>query len=105
MCSSCRDPKPRDEFHESVSEDRTRKVTSQCRECRSRSYFSKRYDTICDQCLQHRPLNKNRICSKCNEDSGLRQCRGCDELLPVLLQFEGIRKICKPCRKLRRNGS
>lgn len=99
-CSKCRTPKDREDFHESASKDRTRTVTSRCRACRSKSYFEKRYKTVCSTCLEHRRVDKNQSCPKCNELSAMRQCRKCDEVLPVLMMFEGLRKVCRTCRKI-----
>jgi len=107
-CSKCQQAKPRAAFHEANARDRKREVTSQCRECRSEVYFEKRYpDSVCAQCLKHRPLDRNKICASCNEEAALRQCRQCTELLPVLLEFYGSRKTCKRCSKslrARRDG-
>ncbi len=101
-CSGCKIPKPRGEFHEAHYTDRKRVVTSRCRECRSEDYFTDRYKTICGQCRRHRPLNQNHVCKQCNEDSGLRECRGtCSSILPALLSFDGKRTTCKSCRKLK----
>lgn len=97
-CSKCKLPKPREEFHEAKGEDRKRDVTSQCRSCRSESYFAHRYpDQICAQCQRHRALDKNKVCPECNDEGGLRQCRVCTELLPLFLKFYSGRKTCKDC--------
>ncbi len=100
-CSKCLKDKPRSAFHEAAADDRQREVTSQCRDCRSEKYFERRYpDTVCGQCLKHRPLDKNKICSQCNEDTGLRECKGeCGELLSVFLAFYDKRKVCNSCAK------
>jgi len=102
LCSGCENPLPRGDFHEAHYTDRKRPVTSRCRTCRSEDYFTDRYKTICGQCRRHRPLNQNRVCKQCNEDSGLRECRGvCGSILPALLSFDGKRTTCKSCRKLK----
>jgi hypothetical protein len=110
-CSKCRQKKPRKHFHETkASRRRGRLVTSRCRECRSESRYERLYpDTVCQQCLKHRALDKNRICAPCNEESGLRQCRGeCQEVLPLYLKFEIKRLSCRDCwaklRRLRSRG-
>lgn len=101
-CSSCGKDGDRGDFHEAHYRDRQREVTSQCRLCRSNGYFRSRYKTICLQCQQPRPLNQNKVCKHCNEDSGLRECRGsCGEILPAALSFDGKRTTCKACRKLK----
>jgi hypothetical protein len=102
-CSGCdRDDLPRGAFHEAHYTDRKRVVTSRCRLCRSEDYFTDRYETVCGQCRRHRPLNQNHVCKQCNEDSGLRECRGtCGSILPALLSFDGKRTTCKSCRKLK----
>jgi hypothetical protein len=102
-CSKCGQPKPRTAFHESNASDRSREVTSQCRECRSQTYFDRRYPkTICAQCLRHRPLDENRICRSCNEETGLRQCTACGHLLALYLEYYSGRRICRTCSKQRR---
>ncbi len=99
-CSGCELPRPRGEFHEAHYSDRKRPVTSRCQTCRSEDYFTKRYKTVCVQCTRHRPLDDNRVCKKCNEESALRQCRGpCNQILPSFLSFDGKRTTCKTCRK------
>jgi hypothetical protein len=105
MCSGCENPKVRGDFHEAHYTDRERPVTSRCRECRSEDYFKSRYKTVCAQCRRHRPLDQNRVCKKCNEESALRECRGpCGSLLPALISFDGKRTTCKSCRKLTQPG-
>lgn len=101
-CSGCGKPKLRSDFHEAHYDDRKREVTSRCRECRSEDYFSKRYDTICIQCMKHRPLDENETCKKCNAENGIRQCNGCSELLALYVEFRGERKTCEKCRATRR---
>ena len=106
ICSGCKDPLNRGDFHEARYTDRNRPVTSRCRMCRSNDYFRSRYKTICLQCRQPRPLNQNKVCKGCNEDSGLRECRGeCGSLLPAALSFDGKRTTCKACRKLKSESS
>lgn len=110
QCSNCGHPKPRNEFHEAKRNDRKRPVRTHCRACRSEKYFAKRYGgSVCAQCSQPRRLERNKVCRNCNEESGLRYCRGaCGELLPLFLKFDGRRKICRDCwktlRRLRRKG-
>lgn len=99
-CSKCNAQKSRSGFHEAKpSPKRRREVTSRCKTCRSEARYEILYpDTICMQCERHRPLDRNRICQPCNEESGLRQCRGpCGEVLPMYLKFYGHRQICKDC--------
>lgn len=106
VCSGCKNSKPRGEFHEAHYTDRSRVVTSRCRDCRSEDYFTDRYKTVCGQCRRHRPLDQNRVCKKCNEDSGLRECRGpCESMLVALLSFDGKRTTCKACRKLKQQAA
>jgi len=100
-CSGCGLLKPRSAYHEAHYTDRKRPVTSRCQECRSEDYFSKRYETVCAQCMRHRPLNSNGCCKYCNEEQALRECSACDEILPLFLCFDGKRTTCKNCRKLR----
>jgi hypothetical protein len=100
LCSKCKRSKPHNEFHETSGADRNRQVASQCKMCRSAAYFEKRYPgNRCAQCLFCRPkLNANKICPKCNEATGLRQCQGpCGEILPRILSFYGRKRICKDC--------
>lgn len=100
LCAKCKDPLPRGEFHEWRATDRRRPVSSRCARCRSEDYYTKRYKTVCAQCLRHRPLDKNQVCAKCNAESGLRQCHGpCNALLPLYMEFDKNRKTCKKCRK------
>src|SRR6266436_5030484 len=101
-CAKCKLVKIRSEFHETkIRPDRNRPVTSRCKKCRSDAYFSKKAPgQTCIQCLRPRRLDKNRICKKCNEDTGLRQCRGvCGEILPLYLQFYSKRTVCIECNK------
>lgn len=105
-CSGpCGLEKPRGDFHEWSEAGRLREVTSRCRECRSEDYFTKRYKTVCAQCMRHRPLDKNEVCARCNAESGLKQCHGpCGALLSLYLGFDANRKTCKHCRRqLRRS--
>jgi hypothetical protein len=102
-CSECGDDKERVNFHEEKRDDRKRQVTSRCAECRSDAYFAAKYpDTICIQCLKHRPLDSNQICPRCNDASGKRQCRVCCVLKLKFFEFYGNRRICKDCRRTRR---
>lgn len=100
QCSSCIRMLPRADFHETAAHDRLRVVTSQCRDCRSDAYYKRRYpDSKCDQCLKHRPVNSNKICKGCNEDSGIRECRGCRQVKSALLEFYGEKTVCRQCSK------
>ena len=54
-------------------------------------------DTICACCMQHRELNANGICSKCNAESGLRECYKCKKVLPLYLSFVQRGRTCKEC--------
>lgn len=98
-CSKCLVLLSRDNFHEFQAKDRKRDVTSQCKKCRSVDYFSDRYSDKCAQCLGNRKLDKNKICSKCNAESGIRECRTCGEMLPMFLSFYGARKTCIKCNR------
>lgn len=102
-CSGCGDKLPRRNFHEAHYLDRGRQVTSRCRLCRREDYYTKAYpNSICMQCLKHRPLDTNDICKGCNAANGVRQCHGvCNDILPILLGFERSRTICKLCRATR----
>ncbi len=102
-CSKCGEPKPSGEFHESPHKDRTRSVTSWCRECRSETYFKRRYpNSVCNICSRHRHLDKNNTCQKCNAQRGLRECNECREILPTELMFYGRKKVCKQCNPSQR---
>jgi hypothetical protein len=81
-------------------------VTSRCRSCRSEVRFERRYPDDLRHVHEAPALDKNQVCRGCNEESGLRQCRGeCQEMLPLFLKFEIKRLICRDCwAKLRRNG-
>lgn len=103
-CSKCGRTLGRFGFHETRTNDRVRPVTSQCKECRSESYFEKKYSTICNCCLKHRQIDSNGMCRKCNEESGLRQCyAGCGRVLPLFLYFFGRSRVCKDCVKNPKN--
>lgn len=105
-CSRCNDDKPSRDFHEAKPSDRKRSVTSRCKECRREARYERLFETVCAQCLRHRALDKNKVCKKCNADSGLRQCRGpCVELLALYMEFDGRRTTCKTCRNNLRRGS
>lgn len=41
----------------------------------------------CDICGDKRKINGNGHCLPCNLDLGIKQCRGCGEILPVALSF------------------
>lgn len=60
-------------------------------------YAKDRYPTPCGSCGHHRALKKNALCRRCNERRGLRQCRQCDELLPIELSFQGEVARCRTC--------
>lgn len=96
-CSDCGDDKVRVDFHEERRDDRKRAVTSRCRQCRSDAYFAERYPEICIQCLKHRPIDSNKICPRCNDERGFRQCRICGDLKLKFFEFYGTRRICKDC--------
>lgn len=98
ICSKCNEPKTRRDFDECGYKDRKSQITPRCKECRSDDYYAKRYSTVCIQCLKHRPVNTNQICIKCNELSGLRQCKICNNLLIILLNFIAKSKVCKNCK-------
>ncbi len=110
-CSGpCKKSLPCSEFHHSYGADRKRQFTSRCRSCRSEARFAGLFpDTVCIQCLGHRPLDKNNTCAKCNAENGFRQCSSCGGLLLLFLQFYGRKKICKICaaeqRKTKRLAS
>jgi hypothetical protein len=104
-CAACLRPLPRGDFHRNAASKNG--VTSRCRGCRrEEDYFSKRYQTRCGQCGRSRPLDRNRSCRACNEEAGLRQCRGaCGELLPMYLEFYAGKGTCKRCAKAARPTS
>jgi hypothetical protein len=98
LCFKCGRSLPGECFNELNSHNRKRTVTYHCKECRSNEYFNKTYPhTQCIQCLRHQKLNKNQICSRCNEKSGLRECKCCKEILPLYLMYYGKHRICKHC--------
>lgn len=105
LCSGCGDEKARTDFHEANYNDRKREVTSRCRDCRREDYHSKRYPTVCIQCMHHRPLDLNRTCRGCNEDNGFRQCLRCNELLPTFVEFRGTKRTCETCLATPRQAS
>lgn len=99
-CSFCHKELPRSAFHEAHAVDRQRPVTSRCKKCRSDSYYNNRYETKCGSCQHNARLDKNGCCQKCNTAMGLKQCRQCDELLPLYLMFYGRSAICKKCKRI-----
>ena len=102
-CSGCKRVLPRVAFHETTAQDRLREVTSQCRECRSESYFKRRYpETKCAQCLKHRPIDSNKNCPKCNEEGGLRECHSCLRVKSSMLDFYGSKKRCHDCAGIKK---
>jgi hypothetical protein len=98
VCAGCKKELPRSSFHEFRSEDRKRPVTSRCRDCRRRSYYSSRYETVCACCMENKPIDSNSICRKCNEEAGLRECVQCRKILPLYLKFYGRERRCKECK-------
>src|SRR5580692_5451527 len=99
-CSKCDKEKDTRDFHEAFRPDRERTVCSACKECRSDTYFEKRYpDNKCAMCLKHRKvINSNKVCKNCNEETSLRECNVCKQILPILLSFYGNRRACKSCQ-------
>ena len=106
-CSLCGLPKPLSDFHERNDRGPGGRM-SQCEACRSKVYFKRRYPVPCGVCSEHRRLDSNGNCQKCNELQGLRQCKKCRNLLAVSLQFYGHKTFCKDCLgglpKSRRRG-
>lgn len=103
-CAGCLHQLPRNAYHEFKSPDRSRPVTSRCRECRREDYFRTRYpETVCGSCKKHRPLNLNKVCARCNDEMGLRECLEPDHvgarLLPLYLSFYNRERTCKVCKK------
>lgn len=96
ICSRCRRPRKRREFHERSSNTK-RPVTAWCRFCRSDEYLAKKYKTVCPQCLKHKKLDKNKICRHCNAEAGLKQCAACNHILPLHLEFYSRQSRCKRC--------
>jgi hypothetical protein len=99
-CSGCKKDLPRRAFHEFIREGTARPVTSKCKSCRKEDIMAKKWpDTVCACCLKHRKLNSNGLCSKCNSESGLRECYACNKVLPMFLSFTQRERTCKSCRK------
>ena len=96
-CSSCHLGMPSTSFHRFYTSNRLRVVTSQCKSCRSNTYYAKRYNTVCACCTKRRPLKANGQCRKCNADSGIRECKVCKQPLPMFLKFIGRCAVCKDC--------
>lgn len=101
-CTRCEKDREND-FHLGASR-RNEHHQGWCRKCRSDAYFEERYPTKCSLCEEHRPLWGNGICRECNEQMGLRECRTCTDLLPVLIGFYGHQRICKTCKRTRRSS-
>jgi len=101
ICSKCNEVKDRREFDECGYRDRKSQITPRCKECRSDDYYLKRYGTTCIQCLKPRQLNKNQVCTKCNEMCGLKECKICNNLLIILLHFIPKSKTCKECKLIK----
>ena len=99
-CTRCSMLLLRSEFGESIRKDRTRAVTNWCKKCRSFEYYKGKYKDICVSCSRNRKLDNNGICSKCNQQQGIRECKVCGYLLPIFLSFYETKKVCKYCLKL-----
>lgn len=98
-CSKCGRNKPRADYHRAIYGDRKRTVPSHCKECRKEARYERAYpDLSCAQCLRHRPTQKNGVCRECNAETGLRECKTCAEVLPIMLEFQGRRSTCRTCR-------
>lgn len=98
-CTFCGRLLDESEFDRNEGLDRKRPVYSHCKQCRKRKYQRARYQEPCIQCYQYTKVASNRLCSKCNEEKGLKECRKCGELLPIPLSFYKTRATCKTCLK------
>jgi len=97
-CSSCKRVKGRSDFHEKMVEDRLRPVASSCKQCRKEKRAAAIYPQ-CTKCSQHKKVNSNKICTKCNEADGIRECSNCGDILPITIGFYGVKKVCRFCIK------
>jgi hypothetical protein len=100
-CSGCDLPLSGAAFHQAKSPGRARQVASRCRGCRREDYYAARYPTVCACCQKHRPIEADKMCRGCLDAQGLRFCRSCTQVLPLLFKFYGASRVCKDCRKKR----
>ena len=94
QCSQCRKNKNIGMFY--TKNDRSSDIDSACIECRSKSYFKKKYKTKCCKCLNYKKLNINETCSTCNKLDNKKECRKCNKLLK-LEDFYVTKSRCKNC--------
>lgn len=98
-CSGCFQKKDKSQFHSFLNPQRKKTIASKCKDCRSQEYYQSRYFTKCNSCLKYRPVGVEKMCRKCLEKSGIRECTKCKKPLPLYLMFYGRSRVCKICRR------
>lgn len=105
-CTSCLADKPESEFHlRPKYSENGRPVAYHCKECRSeRDRFEetwkrqfKRHKGICQTCQKPVSLVTETQCGPCLTQQGLRRCRRCHEVKPLILEFTLVRGTCDDC--------
>jgi hypothetical protein len=96
ICRSCCNDLPAGAFH--VDQRQGGGRVQVCRGCRARPSRPCRQ---CPRCSEWH-TNSNETCRECNEDAGLRECRGCRLLLPIALAFRKRASRCRDCLGIHR---
>lgn len=112
-CTKCGKDLDERHFHErpTYGSDRRRRVSYDCRECRRRcrtyprdyaaeyeQRMAKRFKRPCRWCQRSRKLDPNGNCRACNRTRGLKKCRKCGVVLPILMKFNAKQADCRDCR-------
>lgn len=101
-CSICGQIKSVLEFYkkDNNSGTLTRKVSYDCRVCRSTTRQLKKGNEsaeICERCQSPAHLASNKQCKRCLRQQGLKECGDCGEVLPQEIFFNKRRGTCKDC--------
>ena len=93
-CSKCKTLLPEEKFDES---SHARGRAYWCRDCRKKfEYGLRKGYKLCLRCKLPRRLKSNSVCTKCNEEMGLKQCNKCNKLL-FFLHFYKHKYACIDC--------
>ncbi len=73
-------------------------LKSICKECYCERIRKKKHASNCKKCGQSRKLLSNGSCKNCNDLVGLRECKKCKQILPLLIFFYEKTSTCKNCQ-------
>lgn len=100
-CSRCKNELLGSLFDRNIVKGRSRPVSYFCKECRKK-YDVKKEKKKCPECQYSLKLDINGLCIQCNKKLGVRQCRQCNKMQLLYVDFESISKKqfstkCKDC--------